>query len=159
VITITLSAADAAQHAIENPYLHPLIGEHRMTLTLCLLALLAAVFIRGFKEAIGLATIVCSPYLSLDLVVLGRCLVEVLYHPDTFRNWQAALHGRGHCSGIAIASALIFPRLALGLSGFETGVSVMSAHHFQLRHCRSDPTVRISGGWESQRTRDRLSGS
>ncbi len=125
VITMTLSAADAAQHAIENPYLHPLIGEHRMALTLCLLALLAAVFLTGFKEAIGLATIVCIPYLLLNLVVLGRCLLEVLYRPEAFRNWQAALHGRGDWTGIAIASALIFPRLALGLSGFETGVSVM----------------------------------
>ncbi|HXU10453.1 MAG TPA: hypothetical protein VN898_00670, partial [Candidatus Binatia bacterium] len=32
VITITLSAADAAQHAVENPLLHPLLGEHRLGL-------------------------------------------------------------------------------------------------------------------------------
>ena len=44
VITMTLSAADAAQHAIENPYLHPFIGEHRMLLTIGLLSLLALVF-------------------------------------------------------------------------------------------------------------------
>src|SRR6266851_4418177 len=47
VITMTLSAADAAQHAIENPYLHPLVRpfQHQagMAITLVLLALLAAV--------------------------------------------------------------------------------------------------------------------
>jgi hypothetical protein len=143
VITMTLSAADAAQHAIENPYLHPLIGEHRMALTLCLLALLAAVFITGFKEAIGLATIVCIPYLLLNLVVLGRCLIEVLYHPEALRNWQAALHSRGDWTGIAIASALIFPRLALGLSGFETGVSVMPLIAGKQRSDEAVPSSRI----------------
>lgn len=125
VITMTLSAADAAQHAIENPYLHPLIGEHRILLTICLLALLAVVFVTGFKEAIGLATLVCIPYLLLNAVVLGRCMIEVLHHPEAFANWKAALSLRGDWTGILIASGLIFPRLALGLSGFETGVSVM----------------------------------
>jgi len=33
--------------------------------------LLAAVFLKGFKEAIGLATAVCIPYLLLNVVV--RC--------------------------------------------------------------------------------------
>ena len=33
IITMTLSAADAAQHAIENPYLNPYLGEHRIYLT------------------------------------------------------------------------------------------------------------------------------
>ena len=64
-----------------------------MLLTLALLALLATVFITGFKEAIGLATIVCIPYLLLNVVVSGRCLVEVLHHPEALRNWQAAIHG------------------------------------------------------------------
>src|SRR3981081_172948 len=57
VITMTLSAADAATHATQNPYLHPLVGNAHMTLTLILLALLAIVFLVGFKEAIELATV------------------------------------------------------------------------------------------------------
>src|SRR5688572_4953232 len=71
VITMTLSAADAAQHAIENPYLYPFLGAAQVGLTLVLLSLLAVVFLLGFKEAIGLATIVAIPYLLLSLVVLG----------------------------------------------------------------------------------------
>ena len=55
VITMTLSAADAAKHAIENPFLHPVLGEHEILVTLAILTVLAAVFLRGFHEAIGLA--------------------------------------------------------------------------------------------------------
>jgi hypothetical protein len=143
VITMTLSAADAAQHAIENPYLHPLIGEHRMLLTLGLLALLATVFVTGFKEAIGLATVVCIPYLLLNVVVLGRCLIEVFHHPEALQNWRSAIHGRGDWTGILLASALIFPRLALGLSGFETGVSVMPLISGKQKADESVPSGRI----------------
>src|SRR4051812_11390853 len=63
VITITLSAADAALHAIENPFMAPLLGDHRLAVTIGLLAALAALFLRGFNEAIGLATFVAVPYL------------------------------------------------------------------------------------------------
>src|SRR6201987_2111149 len=37
VITMTLSAADAAKHAIANPYLHPFAGDSSIRLTLGLL--------------------------------------------------------------------------------------------------------------------------
>jgi hypothetical protein len=125
VITMTLSAADAAQHAIENPYFHPYVGDAAMTITMGLLLLLALVFLKGFNEAIGLAAAVAVPYLLLNVVVLGRCLIEVFHHPELFHSWKATLEMRGDWTAIAIASGLIFPRLALGLSGFETGVSVM----------------------------------
>jgi hypothetical protein len=125
VITMTLSAADAAQHAIENPFLHPYLGDARLSITLTLLALLAVVFLIGFSEAIGLAAVVAIPYIGLNLVVLGRGLIEIAHHPEYFPRWQLELEGRGDWTAILIASAIIFPRLALGLSGFETGVSVM----------------------------------
>lgn len=126
VITMTLSAADATQHVIENPYVRPFISDaFRMPLTLILLALLAFVFIKGFKEAITLATAVAVPYILLNVVVLARAIIEALQHPAALPHWTAALHVKGDWSAVLIASALIFPRLALGLSGFETGVSVM----------------------------------
>ncbi len=125
VITMTLSAADAATHAIENPYLHPFLHHARMSVTLLLLALLAAVFLKGFKEAIQLATAVCIPYLLLNVIVLVRTLFVVSSHPIALPHWRDVLQAQGSWTHIAIAALILFPRLALGLSGFETGVSVM----------------------------------
>ena len=125
VITMTLSASDAARHATENPYLHPLLGDANLRVTLILLALLAAVFLKGFAEAIELATAVCVPYLLLNVVVLIRALFEVGSHPLALPRWENALNARGDWTQLALGAVILFPRLALGLSGFETGVSVM----------------------------------
>lgn len=125
VITMTLSASDAATHATQNPYLHPLLGDANLRVTLVLLALLAAVFLKGFTEAIELASGVCIPYLLLNAVVLGRALAAVISHPGVLSQWHEALRAQGDWKQLAFASVLLFPRLALGLSGFETGVSVM----------------------------------
>jgi hypothetical protein len=125
VITMTLSAADAAKHAIENPFLHGVLGGHQILVTLAILVVLAAVFLRGFSEAIGLAAIAALPYLALNLVVLGRGAFEIMTHPALVENWRAALAAKGDPSLMIAGAALVFPKLALGLSGFETGVSVM----------------------------------
>lgn len=127
VITMTLSAADAALHIVENPYLHHYLEGDvpRLLLTIGLLALLALVFLKGFVEAIGLASLVAIPYLLLNLVVLFVGLNTLFHHPNLWSHWNADLALRGDWSLLLIGSALIFPRLALGLSGFETGVSVM----------------------------------
>jgi hypothetical protein len=126
VITMTLSAADAAEHAIHNPLLHPYLGEARVSLTLGLLALLAFVFLRGFHEAIRIALFVAAPYILLNLVVLARGLYDVALHPEFFSRWRLELFtAHPDWSSILLAALLVFPRLALGLSGFETGVAVM----------------------------------
>src|SRR2546428_2414199 len=57
IITITLSAADAAAHVVENPHA-PQWLQHPLVVTLALLAVLSAVFLKGFKEAIGLAVLI-----------------------------------------------------------------------------------------------------
>jgi len=125
VITMTLSAADAAKHAIENPYLHPVLGEHQILITLALLTVLALVFLKGFKEAIGVASAASIPYLLLNVVVLGRCAWEILDHPTMLGEWKNALAVRGDFATVMAGALLVFPKLALGLSGFETGVTVM----------------------------------
>jgi hypothetical protein len=125
VITMTLSAADAATHAVQNPFLHPVLHNARLSVTLLLLALLAAVFLKGFQEAIRFATAVCLPYLLLNLIVLVRAFFVVLSRPEVFHDWHRALELRGDWTHILLAALILFPRLALGLSGFETGVSVM----------------------------------
>ena len=126
LITMTLSAADAATHATKNPYMHRFLGDAHLSITLGLLALLALVFLKGFTEAIELATAVCVPYLLLNAIVLGRVLFAALHHPTLFQDWKSALFRQHNdWTGLLIASLLVFPKLALGLSGFETGVSVM----------------------------------
>ena len=125
VITMTLSAADAAKHAVENPLLKPLLGEHQILVALAILTVLAAVFLKGFREAIGLAAAAALPYLALNLVVLGRGAWEVIAHPALLADWRAALAVKGDLSVLIAGAVVVFPKLALGLSGFETGVSVM----------------------------------
>jgi hypothetical protein len=125
VITMTLSAADAAKHAIENPFLSGILGEHQLLVTLAILAVLASVFLKGFNEAISLAAVAAVPYLGLNLVVLGHGAWEVMTHPMLLENWRSALAAKGDATLLIVGALLIFPRLALGLSGFETGVSVM----------------------------------
>ncbi|HSF03015.1 MAG TPA: hypothetical protein VLA62_08390, partial [Solirubrobacterales bacterium] len=125
VITMTLSAADAAKHAIENPYLHPWLGDAQIGVTLVLLALLAGVFLLGFREAIGAAMLVAIPYLALTLIVLLRGALEIAEQPELWAAWQLSLRPRGDVGMLLAGTLLVFPKLALGLSGFETGVSVM----------------------------------
>ena len=56
IITMTLSAADAAAHFIHNPYT-PRSLQNQMGVTLVLLAILGAIFLKGFKEAIKIAVV------------------------------------------------------------------------------------------------------
>src|SRR6185437_10367351 len=65
IITITLSAADATAHIIENPFT-PEALKHQIGVTLVLIALLGAVFFKGFKEAIGIAVVLVGIYLALN---------------------------------------------------------------------------------------------
>jgi hypothetical protein len=125
IITMTLSAADATSHILENP-LVPLWMRQRMELTLLLLALLGAIFLRGFGEAIGVAVMLVSVYLFLNAIVLAAALSQVIHHPGLISGWIGHLW-QEHGSPWAMLglSLLLFPKLALGLSGFETGVAVM----------------------------------
>jgi hypothetical protein len=125
IITMTLSAADAADHFVHNPYT-PHSLQNQMNVTLFLLAILGAIFLKGFKEAIDIAVVLVGIYLALNLIVTLVALVHVLLHPHLVLDWKNAIFTQhGSLLSIIGISALLFPRLALGLSGFETGVSVM----------------------------------
>jgi hypothetical protein len=65
------------------------------------------------------------PYILLNIVVITVSFQEVFRHPELWANWQRGLTLQGDWTGILIAAGLTFPKLALGLSGFETGVTVM----------------------------------
>src|SRR5579884_3236283 len=126
IITITLSAADAAAHALQNPFVPPALANQRMGVTLVLIALLASIFLKGFKEAIGIAVGLVVPYLLLNAIVVTSGQVQDVQHPGMIAVWQQALTSEhGNPLQIVGVSLLLFPRLALGLSGFETGVAVM----------------------------------
>ncbi|MEO5741380.1 MAG: amino acid transporter, partial [Vicinamibacterales bacterium] len=125
VITITLSAADATAHLIENP-LMPHWMQHPVLVTLALLLVLGAVFMRGFSEVIGLAVVIVAVYLVLNAVVIVKGLSVIAAHPELLHNWRSTLFAQHGSPVMMLAAALIiFPKLALGLSGFETGVAVM----------------------------------
>ncbi|MCW2781643.1 MAG: amino acid transporter [Marmoricola sp.] len=126
IITMTLSAADAAAHVVENPNLHDLLAGHQMAITLALLALLGAVFLRGFGDAIGVAVVLVGVYLVLNVVVISVALWHVATNPHVVSDWSTALTAE-HGNPIAMIgiALLVFPKLALGMSGFETGVAVM----------------------------------
>jgi hypothetical protein len=126
MITITLSAADATAHIVENPAVTGLLHGDNVPITLALVAVLGAVFLRGFREAIGVAVVLVGIYLALNLVVVVVAFGHVFAHPQVIGDWGAAMT-RAHGDPLMIVafSVLVFPKLALGMSGFETGVAVM----------------------------------
>ncbi|HWS31381.1 MAG TPA: amino acid transporter [Actinoplanes sp.] len=140
IITITLSAADATAHIDENPFWPDSWHGQEVLVTLLLIAALGAVFLKGFTEAIGIAVVLVGIYLGLNVVVIGDALWQVITHPDAVADWGTALT-TSHGSPLAMVgiALLVFPKLALGLSGFETGVAVMP-------HIKGDLPQRIRGG-------------
>jgi hypothetical protein len=138
IITMTLSAADAAAHFVHNPFT-PHALQSQMGVTLVLLAILGAIFLKGFKEAIHVAVILVGVYLVLNLIVSVVGIVHVLEQPHLVLDWKRALLTQhGSLLSIVGLSCLLFPRLALGLSGFETGVAVMP-----LIECDNNLELRI----------------
>ncbi|MEO3933043.1 amino acid transporter [Micrococcaceae bacterium Sec7.4] len=146
MITMTLSAADATAHAIQNPFAPGWMQGQNVLVTLFFLALLAAVFLRGFKEAIGVAVFLVAIYLGLNVVVVVATIFETFTHPVAVGDWWHALstsHGNPFMVvGIAL---LVFPKLALGLSGFETGVAVMPQIKGRPGDTEEHPAGRIEG--------------
>ena len=126
MITITLSASDAAVHLTENPLIPASLHSQDLLITLLLVALLGGIFLKGFREAINLAVGIVGIYLALNLVVVGAGVYECVTHPQEVAHWQEALFSNyGNPLMMVGVALLVFPKLALGISGFETGVTVM----------------------------------
>jgi hypothetical protein len=127
IVTITLSAADATVHLLENPLLPHGLSGWQVPITVLLLLILGAVFLMGFNEAVSVAIPLVAVFLGLNAVIVVVGLVEVV-STGAFAGWTAALTataGGNGIVGLIIPALLAFPLLVLGLSGFETGVSMM----------------------------------
>ena len=69
-------------------------------------------------------------FLALNVVTIGYGLYQIFgLHPEALSNWRAAIWKAPDVNGsifwMIALSLVYFPKLALGLSGFETGVVVM----------------------------------
>jgi hypothetical protein len=158
VITKTMSAADAAEHMIHNPYWRTLPApfQSQMALTMGLLVLLGGMFLRGFREVIGVAVTLVGLYLLLNVIVIGSGLVYLLTHGEIVSQWwghvtigeweikHAPVTGVGLLPVLATC-LILFPKLALGLSGFETGVAVMPLVKGNADDNPAHPEGRIHG--------------
>ncbi|MEU6007674.1 amino acid transporter [Streptomyces sp. NPDC047453] len=144
LITMTLSAADASTHLVENPHLTAALHSHQMLITLLLIALLGAVFLKGFVEAIGVAFVLVGIYLALNAVVVAVGLWHALTAGHVVTDWTSALTAQhGNVFLMVGVALLVFPKLALGLSGFETGVAVMPHVRGNPDDTEERPTGRI----------------
>ncbi|MFK0041169.1 APC family permease [Paenarthrobacter sp. NPDC090517] len=146
MITITLSAADATAHLIENPFAPHFLEGQQVVITLALIAGLGVVFLRGFKEAINVAVVLVAAFLALNLVVIAVSMTHLFTESRVITDWWTALTTSHGDPIMMIALALlVFPRLALGLSGFETGVAVMPQIKGHTTDTEANPAGRIKG--------------
>jgi len=119
----------------------------QLGITIFLLMLLGAMFLRGFKEVIGLAVVIVALFLVLNAFVIGSGLIYLAQNPEPLQQWWEKvvsplgrdawfvtewqrekmvpwITGPG-IGSVSLVVLILFPALALGLSGFETGVAIM----------------------------------
>ena len=146
MITITLSAADATAHAVENPFAPAWFEGNEVLITLVFVGLLAAVFLRGFKEAITIAVILVAVFLTLNAIVIVVAFGHIGSDFTVVDDWWQALTAQHSNPLLMVGIALlVFPKLALGLSGFETGVAVMPQITGGTGDTATNPAGRIRG--------------
>lgn len=146
MITITLSSADATAHIIENPLAPEWFRGQQVPITLVLVLLLGVLFMRGFSEVIGLAVGLVALYLALNVVVIATAAVALVRNPAPVDHWWISLTAEHSNPWMMVAIALlVFPKLALGLSGFETGVAVMPQIRSNPGDTGQAPEGRIAG--------------
>ncbi|HEY9786591.1 MAG TPA: hypothetical protein V6D17_14385 [Candidatus Obscuribacterales bacterium] len=125
IFTITMCAADATAHIVENPWFHRFAYD-KLFVTSGLILTLGLVFIKGFQEAIRISFWLVVLYLAVNFYSLYVCASKIAEHSSFVSDWISKLHMQYSSVGAMVASSVVaFPQLALGLSGFETGVAVM----------------------------------
>lgn len=91
IITITLSAADASVHVVENPFFPQALHGHEVAITVGLLLLLGGVFLLGFSEAVSVAIPLVAVFLLLNAVTIAVGAVDVFTTPGAWSSWTDAL--------------------------------------------------------------------
>lgn len=153
IITITLSAADATAHIMENPLTPTFLAEHPVRMTLILIGLLGIVFLKGFREAIGIAVALVVIYLGLNLIVIAVSFYQISLDLSVIENWKNALFAQNNNPLMLIMIAVfLFPKLALGLSGFETGVAVMPLVKGAIYDTEENPRGRVKNTYKLLQT-------
>lgn len=143
IITITLSAADATAHVAQNPFVGSYV-QSRELLTIFILAMLGAIFLKGFREAIGVSVALVVLYLLCNCVVVVRASMELFSHPQSLELWfKNVTVSHGNIWAAIGISMILFPKLALGMSGFETGVAVMPLVEGSPDDTKDNPHGRI----------------
>lgn len=146
MITITLSSADASAHIIENPFTPDWFHGQQIAITVILILLLGVLFMRGFQEVISLAVGLVAAYLLLNAVVIAVSVASLIKNPAPVDHWWLNLTASHANPWLMVAVALlVFPKLALGLSGFETGVAVMPQIKSGAGDTEANPRARIAG--------------
>jgi len=149
VITKTLSAADAAAHLVSNAMWldhTPALLHGQVLIASFLLVLLGAMFLKGYSEVVGVATFLVAAFLGMSAIIVASGVWYLGTHPELLRHWVAEIsEGSYHLhhaplSGVGLLPALgisllVFPKLALGMSGFETGV----LHIHLVEGTKADP--------------------
>lgn len=146
MITMTLSAADAAAHLEANPIVPPSFEGQHVLITLGFLLLLAAVFLKGFNETINLAIGLVAVFIGLNIIVISAGIWHIFNHPQVTIDWWKALTAQHANPWLALALILlVFPKIALGMSGFETGVVVMPQIHGKGETVAEQKAARVRG--------------
>jgi hypothetical protein len=155
VITKTLSIADAAEHLIRNPLPQwqnalSALGTSKLAITeslpesvketvanawnsrlivAILLSILGfafwAAFRRGLtRRVVQIAAVVVGIYMLLTALVIGSGLYYLYEHPELVRSWWTTMQGESSARLLG-RSFFAFPRMSLGLSGFELSMVVL----------------------------------
>src|SRR6266508_5575998 len=95
IITITLSAADASVHMVENPAFPGFLHGREVLLTVGLLLILGGVFLIGFSEAISVAIPLVTVFLLLNAVIIGAGIAELVNDHSALSRWTDALAAGG----------------------------------------------------------------
>src|SRR5829696_2961477 len=99
LFTITLSASSATEQVAGNPIVPELLREREITLTLALVAILGGVFLKGFREAIGLAIFLVGTYLLLNLIIVAVSIYQIATNPAVLADWTGSLFTRTQAAG------------------------------------------------------------